>query len=581
MLKKSFLMIMFLFLLNMPLSVLAEKYDGMDYNIDVSYDFEDSKIELSGNFLNREEETLSMQIIDNNINIESLSLEQAQSGIAYWNQINTDSNGDFELRGFKLIKSGEYVVRIMFQESTNVYEFPFIYYSKDDIDKAWSLLNSSNNIAEYRSEFFNSLNVLGIYDSRWKTLDDYDNLYSKFMDGQPYGDNNQENREAIRDKVSTLLIFGLFEEADIISLEDLVDNYKSTLGLDLCSNWSFFTSLNHEQKQFIYDRFSQSQIIYYNAEELKNDFDDSIIDGYIDYLFDSLKNMENYTLLKLFLNHEDNAEILNISDYLSRYNNLENSALIDKQVSGKSFSDTEEFSGYFIEKLIEAEKGNNTADSGDIKSNTNSSSGSFKIGGNVIKLQQGEATQIDNNRFDDISDYKWAQDSITVLSDKGIMVGRGNNKFLPGEYITREEFVKIIVEAFKINDGNTNETKTMNFDDVSDSMWYTVHIRKAFSNNLISGVGNNKFGVGQPIKRQDVAVILLNVLNKSNLINNSDQINIEIYDYSAISDYAKKSVELLFANNILTGYNKMFMPLSNLTRAEAAVVIHRILKLNQ
>ena len=50
----------------------------------------------------------------------------------------------------------------------------------------------------------------------------------------------------------------------------------------------------------------------------------------------------------------------------------------------------------------------------------------------------------------DIAEYGWAVDSITELYEKNIISGRDEKTFAPGERVLREEFVKMIVEAFAV-----------------------------------------------------------------------------------------------------------------------------------
>ena len=173
--------------------------------------------------------------------------------------------------------------------------------------------------------------------------------------------------------------------------------------------------------------------------------------------------------------------------------------------------------------------------------------------------------------FGDLDGFDWAKDSINVLGERKIISGKAEGIFAPGDNIMREEFVKIIVEAFGI-DKNSDK----NFDDVSDGDWFEIYIKKAFGAGIISGEGEN-FGVGKPIKREDMAKIIYGVIKYKNLSLNNGS-GSEISDISSVSDYAKEAVISLYSADILKGNeNSEFMPQSFATRAEAAVMINRVL----
>lgn len=145
--------------------------------------------------------------------------------------------------------------------------------------------------------------------------------------------------------------------------------------------------------------------------------------------------------------------------------------------------------------------------------------------------------------------------------------------FAPSENIMREEFVKIIVEAFGI-DGNTDK----NFVDVKSGDWFEKYIKKAFGAEIISGEGDS-FGVGKPIKREDMAKIIYGVIKRKNVNLNIGE-GLDISDISSVSDYALEAVESLYSAKVLKGNeNGCFMPKSFASRAEAAVMIKRVLDL--
>lgn len=168
----------------------------------------------------------------------------------------------------------------------------------------------------------------------------------------------------------------------------------------------------------------------------------------------------------------------------------------------------------------------------------------------------------------DISEALWAEKEIKTLYEKKIISGYEDNSFKPNNTITREEFVVIILNALGISANHNIEAE---YTDVVSGAWYEGYIVAATKEGLVSGVGDGKFGVGQNISRQDATVIL------SRCIENV----VDIREYSGflddekISPYAKGAVVDMYCKGIVNGMgNNMFNPTDNLTRAQAAKMVH-------
>ena len=133
----------------------------------------------------------------------------------------------------------------------------------------------------------------------------------------------------------------------------------------------------------------------------------------------------------------------------------------------------------------------------------------------------------------------------------------------------REEFVKMLVIAAdkKIPDA------TCDFVDVPKNSWCYEYISAAYESGIIKGKSDNFFGISECITREDMAVMLSNMIEYTPT---DDRGNFN--DYEIISDYAKKPVKLLSEIEIINGFeDNTFRPHNAMTRAEAAAVITRFL----
>ncbi len=176
------------------------------------------------------------------------------------------------------------------------------------------------------------------------------------------------------------------------------------------------------------------------------------------------------------------------------------------------------------------------------------------------------------NIFDDVKKDHWANQYIETLYKEGTVSGVNATEYKPEDNITREEFVKLIVSALKLNTIGSGAP----FADVDKNAWYSKYVNIAYNAKIINGISETEFGTGINISRQDIAVIVANALNALDY-NFADGGDLTFGDSDAIDAYAKEAVRLLKNSGILNGdENNMFNPQNNATRAEAAKIIYMI-----
>ncbi len=176
--------------------------------------------------------------------------------------------------------------------------------------------------------------------------------------------------------------------------------------------------------------------------------------------------------------------------------------------------------------------------------------------------------------YSDVSDNHWAKSNIEKLSQMGILKGTGGNRFEPDRQITRAEFVKVVVSAFKMT---TNPDTKLTFKDCDVNDWFYPYVDAGVSNKIISGVSADEFCPDKNILRQDAAVILDNVLLYLGYAM-PEQKAVSFTDTNAISPYAIEAVKLLVDCEIINGMDDgSFAPKGELTRAQAATLIVKLL----
>lgn len=184
--------------------------------------------------------------------------------------------------------------------------------------------------------------------------------------------------------------------------------------------------------------------------------------------------------------------------------------------------------------------------------------------------------------FKDVYDDFWGKTAIEYLYKKGIINGTSEDTFNPNDNLTREQAVKILCAAFDITDikdlyyenGITyDRTDYTMFDDVNQYDWYGEYVFAAYRNDIVRGVSDRVFGVGQNVTRQDIAVMIYRAVKDS-----ADEINLIFSDAGDIANYAKEAVSYMKSNEIIKGYeDNTFRPNSFVTRAEIAQIIYNFL----
>jgi len=179
--------------------------------------------------------------------------------------------------------------------------------------------------------------------------------------------------------------------------------------------------------------------------------------------------------------------------------------------------------------------------------------------------------------FSDVPLSHWAYPYITDLAGKNIVSGRGDGSFAPSDEIKREEFAKMLADAFletnqKASDGT--------FRDVPAGAWYEGYVYALYQNGALSGLEGNLFGTGYLITRQDAVVLVYRCLRLGGTVLEQDSAG--LHDFETVSDYAKEAVSSLCKAGIVNGNEAgLFQPQKSLTRAEAAKILSDAIKIRK
>lgn len=180
------------------------------------------------------------------------------------------------------------------------------------------------------------------------------------------------------------------------------------------------------------------------------------------------------------------------------------------------------------------------------------------------------------DEYTDIDHVGWAKDSIYALTNLGIVGGYGDRTFRPDNQITREEFIKMLVVSV-YGSNAINPAAKSTFSDAQDG-WYAPYVALAEEKGLTKGMGDGTFGVGKPITRQDISLMISRMMIAANYT--IDTREVAFTDAGQISEYAKQAVFGLANAGVVNGYSDgSFGPQNSATRAETSVMMGRALVL--
>lgn len=207
-------------------------------------------------------------------------------------------------------------------------------------------------------------------------------------------------------------------------------------------------------------------------------------------------------------------------------------------------------------------------------------SGSGGSGGYQPSIKPAETAKNAGSGFSDMENYVWADNAVAKLKEIGAVSGKSGTEFAPGDNVKREEFVKMVLQAFGLmNDADGTQS---GFADVDGAEWYAPYVVRAAGLGIISGVSEREFGIGKPITRQDMAAISFRALRYKISDFDTDTAAEGFTDIDEIGEYARTPVMILKKLQVVNGYSDgSFRPQQTASRAEAAQMIFSMIMLGE
>jgi len=184
--------------------------------------------------------------------------------------------------------------------------------------------------------------------------------------------------------------------------------------------------------------------------------------------------------------------------------------------------------------------------------------------------------------FKDMASH-WAKAAVADMASRLVISGVSQDRFEPDRDITRAEFAGIVARALGLMRTGTGKDV---FGDVPKDAWYYDAVSIAHEYGLISGLTDKRFGPDDKISREQAMVIVSRAMAiaglKADLSQDEADRLLEAFTDAGLSaNYARNGIAASIQAGIVSGRNgNLLAPKDNLTRAEAAVIVRRLLQLS-
>lgn len=413
----------------------------------------------------------------------------------------------------------------------------------------------------------------------------------------------------------------LNKAASVIELKNIIDTYSMALGIDLsnetdsdavltimlnsvkaeklksddvksvqnCFNLSkLVAELNSSKTENINSKITLLDLSkcgldgYYTKSYVNEDVQKNLTSRVSGKKFDSIpklyKSLCEQFVLAVVEKSGSNSAIKEVIDGFSEEIGASVSGFSERnlsELSGQNYNDYSALKSA-IDNIKSSNSGSPSSSGGNRGGGSGGSIGGTKTYPTVVPDTDNKDIELNYYVFDDLDSVEWAREPICKLAEMGVLRGKEYRLFYPNDNITREEFVKMLTVAYKLN----IENKTAKFTDVNADDWFMPYVAAALENGIVNGVSDDMFGTGQNITRQDLAVMAYNAALKNGVEFNTEGVQ-KFSDDDKISDYAKTAVYALKSQNIVNGIDgKNFAPQDTATRAEAAKILYALISLS-
>lgn len=174
--------------------------------------------------------------------------------------------------------------------------------------------------------------------------------------------------------------------------------------------------------------------------------------------------------------------------------------------------------------------------------------------------------------FTDVPEDSWYYDAVAYVVKENLFNGTGDGTtFSPMMQMQRGMLTTVLYRMA----GSPAVEYSPLFSDVPNGVWYTAGVIWAGQNRVVSGNGNDKFLPGTNLTREQIAVILYNYANYLGKDVSARKALTAFSDGGSVSSWAGDAMSWAVAVGILQGSGGKVTPGNYATRAEVAIMLQR------
>ncbi len=525
---------------------------------------DDGKIHIYGNLGTNASAEFIVKVLRNQD--DKLTAENINSRLVALEQVLSENDGSFtiEVPVSDSVESGTYLIQLTIEKSSSVNkEISFYYLSEAERAEIIKGINVAANADAVRDIVLANTEKLNIsLEDLYNSLDMPERVFNriyKIKDIKAF-EKLGEIQQAFMESCALEAMQECNSESEVMSF---IASNNSLFKIDLTAAQAL-NNTNAVGKRLLNKGFS-------TVSEFQTRFDEVVCTE----AFNQGTRSEMKELIDKY------AEQINISQkYTSAADKTKNELYkaLESQTAFDKYSDITKY----VNEWFDLDNGNKNQNTSGGSSSGSMGGGGGKLGTGMMndnlsddsKTNQSSSALTPGTKFSDLGDVSWAVEAIEYLANLKIINGVSEDSFEPNRSITREEFVKILVKAFDIK----SEGKAVGFTDVLPDSWCAPYVYAAAENNIVNGISEQTFGIGEEITRQDMAVMLCRVLEAVNQNLQETQDMPEFNDEAEFAGYAGESIAMLCKGGIMNGVSEtQFDPSGSATRAMAAKVIYLLI----
>jgi len=167
---------------------------------------------------------------------------------------------------------------------------------------------------------------------------------------------------------------------------------------------------------------------------------------------------------------------------------------------------------------------------------------------------------------------KWYEAAVNEMGSRKIIEGRSASVFDGEASITRAEFAAILVRALGLPADGTSS-----FSDVPTTAWYTGTVATAVKYGLTEGKSENRFDPSAAITRQEAMLMLQRAAALTEFTGARGNLS-SFTDANSVGTWSLDAVKWSVGSGLIVGSGGLLRPNDNISRAESATVILRLLQ---